>query len=221
MGAAGSMQGATEPLVQCKDTQILIGLRGESQWSSIIGAKWAREPFLSVVIIPFLKMLRKESIQKQAALQTLASVHINDELISLNHAGKSVYSTTASVLNMGHCDSVVNVTIQLHTDADSVAKPQHFLRRLATKLPFLEARTACYHVFLGEVGSATELNQKWQEKSAMEALVLPFLEVRQTHHSHVAHLSCALNICKSAPCACRNASITHFLPCMPSVCPCL
>ena len=196
MGAAGSMQGATD--VECKDTQIRIGLRGESQWSSIIGAKWAKEPFLSVVIIPFLKMLRKESIQKGAALQTLASVHINDELISLNHAGKSVYSTTASVLSMGHSDSAVNVTIQLHTDVDSVdsvARPQHFLRRLATKLPFFEANTACYHVFLGEVGSATELNQKWQEKSAMEALVLPFLEVRQTHHSHVAHLSCALNIC--------------------------
>ena len=170
---------ATECLVKDRDIKILIGLCGQSQWSSIIRAKWAKEPFLKVVIIPFLQTLQKENNNKEADLQMLASVHVNDELISLNHSSKSVYSTTASVLMSGLIDSAVEVTIQLHKDVDAVAKPQHFLQRLATKL-HLEASTTCYHVFLGEstlYGSATELNQKWQAKPAMEALVLPYLEV--------------------------------------------
>lgn len=183
MGAAGSMQRskeATEHLIQERDIPVLIGIQGEGQWSSVIERKWAQEPFLSVVVLPFLKTLQKETGRKGAALQMLASVKVNDELISLNHSGKSIYFSTASVL-MGHSfqdGSPVQVTVQLHADAETVARPQHFLRRLATKIN-LEASSTSYHVFLGEstlYGSATALNQKWQSKSAMEALVLPFLE---------------------------------------------
>ena len=145
----------------------------------------------------------------------LASVKVNDELISLNHSGKSIYFSTASVL-MGHSfqdGSPVQVTVQLHADAETVARPQHFLRRLATKIN-LEASTTSYHVFLGEstlYGSATALNQKWQSKSAMEALVLPFLEVchacvavlilvRRSAHVLMTHQSLLLHPCLSAVC---------------------
>lgn len=159
-------------------------MSGSEPLRAEITGKHASKPLLNVVILPFLKALQQNNpAHKSTSLRMVSSVHVNDELISLNHAGLSIHSPANEVLAQAAGDGFgteqkpVLVTLQVHPD-DNRAKPRYMLSRIATGL-HLEPNTASFNVYIEGAlrsGCGTDLSPKWQNKPAMEALVQPFLD---------------------------------------------
>ena len=66
-----------------QDLQVHVCLLGDeaSRFSCIVSAKWAKQPFADVVLIPFLNLLQANAEKwKGATLQMLAGVQVNEGL---------------------------------------------------------------------------------------------------------------------------------------------